>query len=57
MMVGSTPGRRGLLGADDVLTLIEDEHVAEMAQADFNELVRGTARCRSTWATSMTLSA
>ncbi len=31
-----------LLGADDSLTLIRDEHVADMDQADFDELVRGT---------------
>jgi hypothetical protein len=31
-----------LLGADDSLTLIEDRHVAEMEQSDFDELVEGT---------------
>ena len=35
-----------LLGADDRLTEIRDEHVAEMTQADFDELVDGTGRLR-----------
>jgi hypothetical protein len=35
-----------LLGADDRLTEIRDEHVAEMAQADFDELVDGTGPLR-----------
>jgi hypothetical protein len=30
-----------LLGADDSLTLVEDHHVADMEQADFDELVEG----------------
>jgi hypothetical protein len=35
-----------LLGADDRLTEIRDEHVAEMAQADFDELVEGIGPLR-----------
>jgi hypothetical protein len=35
-------GKPWLLGADDTLTEIRDEHVAEMEQADFDELVAGT---------------
>jgi hypothetical protein len=39
---GVDAGRAWLLGADDSLTLIEDHHVADMQQRDFDELVRGT---------------
>jgi hypothetical protein len=39
---GADAGRVWLLGADDRLTLIEDHHVADWEQADFDELVRGT---------------
>jgi hypothetical protein len=35
-------GKPWLLGADDRLTEIRDDHVAEMEQADFDELVAGT---------------
>jgi hypothetical protein len=35
-----------VLGADDRLTEIRDEHVAEMAQADFDELVEGIGPLR-----------
>jgi hypothetical protein len=35
-----------LLGADDSLTEIRDEHVAEMAQADFDALVEGLGASR-----------
>jgi hypothetical protein len=38
---GPDGGRAWLLGADDSLTEILDAHVAEMAQADFDELVVG----------------
>jgi hypothetical protein len=34
-------GRAWLLGADDTLTEIRDEHVAEMEQRDFDALVEG----------------
>ena len=43
---GPEAGRAWLLGADDSLTEIRDEHVAEMAQADFDELVDGTGPLR-----------
>lgn len=39
---GADAGRAWLLGADDSLTLIDDHHVADMEQADFDELVQGT---------------
>ncbi|MCW2651244.1 MAG: hypothetical protein JWR32_2220 [Mycobacterium sp.] len=39
---GPDAGRAWLLGADDSLTVIEDHHVAEMEQRDFDELVDGT---------------
>ena len=38
---GPDAGKAWLLGADDKLTLIEDHHVAEMDQRDFDELVEG----------------
>jgi hypothetical protein len=39
---GPDAGKVWLLGgADDTLTLIEDRHVADMAQADFDALVDG----------------
>jgi hypothetical protein len=43
---GPDAGRVWLLGADDSLTLIRDEHVAEMDQRDFDELVYGTGPLR-----------
>jgi len=43
---GPDAGKVWLLGADDTLTLIEDRHVAEMAQCDFDELVDGTGPLR-----------
>jgi hypothetical protein len=36
---GPDAGKPWLLGADDTLTEIRDEHVADMAQSDFDELV------------------
>jgi hypothetical protein len=36
-----------LLGADDTLTEIRDEHVAEMEQRDFDELVEGLGPSRT----------
>jgi hypothetical protein len=39
---GADAGKAWLLGADDSLTLIEDHHVADMQQCDFDELVAGT---------------
>ena len=43
---GPDAGRVWLLGADDVLSLIEDHHVAETDQADFDELLAGTGPLR-----------
>lgn len=47
----STPapdaGKTWLLGADDTLTLIEDHHVAEFEQRDFDELVEGLGPSRT----------
>jgi hypothetical protein len=43
---GSDVGKAWLLGSDDRLTEIRDEYVAEMAQADFDELVDGTGPLR-----------
>jgi hypothetical protein len=43
---GTDAGKVWLLGADDRLTEIRDEHVAEMAQADFDELVEGIGPLR-----------
>src|SRR5579875_1950251 len=43
---GADAGRVWLLGADDPLSLIEDRHVADMAQADFDELVDVTGPLR-----------
>jgi hypothetical protein len=39
---GPDAGKPWILGADDTLTEIRDEHVADMEQADFDELVDGT---------------
>jgi hypothetical protein len=39
---GPDAGKPWLLGADDTLTAIRDDHVAGMGQADFDELVAGT---------------
>jgi hypothetical protein len=39
---GADAGKPWLLGADDTLTEIRDEHVADMEQSDFDELVTGT---------------
>jgi hypothetical protein len=39
---GPDAGKPWLLGADDTLTEIRDEHISDMEQADFDELVRGT---------------
>jgi hypothetical protein len=38
---GPDAGKPWLLGADDTLTEIRDEHVADMEQRDFDELVEG----------------
>ena len=43
---GPDADKAWLLGADDRLTEIRDEHVAEMTQADFDELVEGTGPLR-----------
>ena len=43
---GPDADKAWLLGADDRLTEIRDEHVAEMAQADFDELVEGIGPLR-----------
>jgi hypothetical protein len=43
---GPDAGKVWLLGADDSLTLIEDHHVAEMEQDDFDELVDGAGPLR-----------
>jgi hypothetical protein len=43
---GGDAGRVWLLGADDMLTLIEDRHVEAMPQADFDELIDGTGPLR-----------
>jgi hypothetical protein len=43
---GPDADKAWLLGADDRLTEIRDEHVAKMAQADFDELVDGTGPLR-----------
>jgi hypothetical protein len=43
---GPDAGKVWLLGADDTLTLIEDRHVAEMAQCDVDDLVDGTGPLR-----------
>jgi hypothetical protein len=39
---GPDAGRAWVLGADGSLTEIRDEHVADMEQSDFDELVDGT---------------
>jgi hypothetical protein len=36
-----------LLGADDALSLIEDHHVAELGQREFDELVEGLGTSRT----------
>jgi hypothetical protein len=40
-------GKPWLLGADATLTEIRDEHVAEMDQCDFDELVAGLGPSRT----------
>ena len=43
---GTDAGKPWLLGADDTLTEIRDEHVAEMEQRDWDELVEGCGPLR-----------
>jgi hypothetical protein len=44
---GVDAGLVWLLGADDTLTLIRDEHLAEMEQREFDELVEGLGTSRT----------
>jgi hypothetical protein len=44
---GPDAGKPWLLGADDTLTEIRDEHVAEMEQREFDELVEGLGPSRT----------
>src|SRR5271163_3141253 len=44
---GADAGRVWLLGADDTLTLIDDRHVADLGQREFDELVAGLGTSRT----------
>jgi hypothetical protein len=44
---GPDAGKPWLLGADDTLTEIRDEHVAQMEQREFDELVEGLGPSRT----------
>jgi hypothetical protein len=44
---GCDAGKAWLLGADDTLTEIRDEHVAELEQREFDELVEGLGTSRT----------
>jgi hypothetical protein len=47
IVAGANAGRVWLLGADDALSLIEDHHIAELDQRQFDELVDGLGTSRT----------